>query len=345
MSTLHEAIDNGQGYPAGLFWFARADSSTLAAVTSLLSKATEHGIQAQLLQIETFDELLGDILKQLTDIPSELQAVLDRHAARLTNIPIEPPGENWPIIRTNALPLTNWPTTCRRIVCAIGGTKQVREAIINQHARAIAVRTSAGVIAFGSDAELSKAFDPFHIEEFDCHAIEPKRLRFESAELGLLRDAFALAVEAAGPFQVKRSRSSYLLIADFSRLSTSDIAVLRQCTGSLSGTISPTGLQWCEALRLKLDYHLGRLWLLLEPTIYFDEPRTEEERYVAGDFVRERLAARYNRQWNSILEGWISIIIGNRDERQLSAFAISDGVDASFTVAKVTGFSRRGSHA
>ena len=345
MSTLHEAINNGQGYPGGLFWVARADSSTLPAVTNLLSKATEHGIQAHLLEIETFDELLGDILKQLTDIPAELEPMLDRQAARLTDIPVEPPGQNWPIIRTNALPLTNWPTTCRRIVCAIEGTKQVREAVINQHARAIAVRAPVGVIAFGSDGELQKAFNPFHIEEFDCHAIEPKRLRFESAELGLLRDAFALALEAGGTFQVKRRHSSHLLIADFSRLPNGDVAVLTQCTGSLSGTISETDLQWCEALRLKLDYHLGRLWLLLEPTIYFDEPRTEEERYVAADFVRERLAARYNRQWNSILEAWISIIIGNRDERQLNAFGISDGIDASFTVAKVTGFSRRGAHA
>jgi NAD-dependent SIR2 family protein deacetylase len=345
MSTLHEAINNGQGYPGGLFWVARADSPTLPAVTTLLSKAIEHGIQAYLLEIETFDELLGDILKQLTDIPADLQAVLDGRAARLTDIPVEQPGQNWPIIRMNALPLTNWPTTCRRIVCAIGGTKQVREAVTNQHARAIAARAAAGVIAFGSDGELKKAFNPFHIEEFDCHAIEPRRLRFESAELGLLRDAFALAVEASGPFQVKRSRSSDLLIADFSRLSDGDVAVLTQYAGSLTGTISETTLKWREALRLKLDYHLGRLWLLLEPTIYIDELSNKEERYVAADFVRERLAARYNRQWNSVLEAWIAIIIGNRDEHQLSAFAISDGIDASFTVAKVTGFSRKGTHA
>ena len=344
MTTLHEAINNGQGFPAGLFWFKRSDSSILPAVKSLLSKAEEHGIQAQLLEIETLDELLGDILKQLTQIPAELQVILDRRASRLTDVPVEPPGEDWPVIRTNALPLTSWPTTCRRIVCDIGGTKQVREALKSRCARAIAVRTRAGVIAFGSDPELRKAFDPFRIEEFDCHAIEPKRLRFESAELGLLRDTFALAVEASGPFRVQRSRSSYLLISDFSRPSDGDTAALRRCVGSLNGTIPQTDLYWCEALRLKLEYYLGRLWLLLEPTIHFADPRTEQEKYAAADFVRERLAVRYNRQWNSILEAWISIIIGNGDERQLSAFGISDGIDASFTVAKVTGFSRTGSH-
>ena len=345
MSTLHEAIDSGHGYPAGLFWLTRDASSTLPAVKSLLSKATQHDIQAQLLEIETFDEFLGDILKQLTDVPVDLKEMLDRRAARLTDIPVEPPGQNWPIIRTNALPLTNWPTTCRRIVCAIEGTKQVREAVITQGARAIAARAPTGVIAFGSDAELKKTFSSFRIEEFDCHAIEPKRLRFESAELGLLRDAFALALETSGPFQVKRRHSSHLLISDFSRLPSPDVAVLKQCTESLSGTISNTTLEWSEALRFTLDHYFGRLWLLLEPIICFNEPRTEEERHLAADFVRDRLAARYNRQWNSILEAWISIIIGNRDERQLSAFQINDGIDASFTVSKVTGFSRRGSPA
>jgi hypothetical protein len=343
MSTLHEAINEGQGYPTGLYWLVRAGSPTLPSVTSLLSKATEHGIQAELLEIETFDEFVGDILKQLTDIPSELQAVLDCHAARVTDIAIEPPGQNWPIIRTNALPITNWPTTCRRIVCAIGGTKEVREAVIKQRARVVAVRTGGGVIAFGSDAEIKKAFEPFEIEQFDCHSIELKRLRFESAELGLLRDAVALAFQTSGQFQLKRSHSSYLLTPDFDRFSKDDLIALTECVGLLTGTIPETYIQWREALRFKLDYQLGRLWLLLDPTIYFDEPKTEDERYMAADFVRERLAVRYNRQWNSLLEAWISVIIGNADERRLSAFNISDGVDASFTVAKVTGFSRRGS--
>jgi hypothetical protein len=78
MAALEEALDGGHGYPGGLFWFQRVDSPLFPAVTALLQKATGAGIRAELIEVQTFDELLGDIIKQFEKVPPDLAAILDR---------------------------------------------------------------------------------------------------------------------------------------------------------------------------------------------------------------------------------------------------------------------------
>lgn len=341
IAALEEAIDGGHSFPAGLFWFQRSDSPLFPAVAHLIEKAVKAGIQAELLEIQTFDELLGDVIKQFEEVPPDIEARLDQHGSRLTEIPLVPSGHGWPVVRLNALPVTNWPPMCRRVVCDIGGTKEVRETIAKQGARLLAARAQIGVLAFGSDTEIRKAFSQYHVSDFDCHVIEPKRLKFESTELGLLRAAFAQALQASRPLVVERDHSEYVLQPDFARASATELAPLKEYSGQLTGKIPKTSIDWSEALRIKLDYQLSRLWLLIEPTIYFRDVADLEQRHIAAGFVQERLATRYNRQWNYLIEAWLILLMGNKREIQLRAFGIEDGIDAPFTLTRITAFSRR----
>jgi hypothetical protein len=97
--------------------------------------------------------------------------------------------KGWPVVRRNGLELMQIPSHCWRIMCAIGGTGVVHEAITKAGANAIAPRTQAGVLAIGPDGELRRAFETHGITGFDLHAIETRRLRYVSSERGLLREA------------------------------------------------------------------------------------------------------------------------------------------------------------
>src|SRR5262249_25834733 len=99
INALEEAIDEGRGYPGGLFWFQRSDSPCFPAVSDLIAKAARSGIQAELLDVQTFDELLGDVIKQFEELPRDIAAKLDRYGSRLTEIPLVPPGQGWPVVR------------------------------------------------------------------------------------------------------------------------------------------------------------------------------------------------------------------------------------------------------
>jgi NAD-dependent SIR2 family protein deacetylase len=341
VAALEEAIDEGRGYPGGLFWFQRPDSVPFPAVEALIAKADKAGIQAKFIEVQTFDELLGDIIKQFDNVPQDIAAKLESRGTRLTEIPLASPGSGWPVIRLNAIPVTHWPTMCRRVVCDIGGTKEVRDTIAERRASILGVRTQKGVLAFGSDAEIRKTFSPYHIMDFDCYNIELRRLRFESAEFGLLRDAFARALQVNRPFIVERLHSEHILRIDFTRASVTELALLKDCTGELTGKIPKISVEWSEALRAKLDYQLNRLWLLFEPMIYIGNIADTAQRHVASDFARERLATRYNRQWNALIEAWLVLIMNGQQEIQLRAFSIEDGIDASFMLSRITAFSRR----
>jgi hypothetical protein len=58
----------------------------------------------------------------------------------------------------------------------------------------LATRTQAGVLALGADNDVRIAFSDNTIEEFDLHAVEVRRLRYDAQERGLfVRHAHALA--------------------------------------------------------------------------------------------------------------------------------------------------------
>ena len=115
---------------------------------------------------------------------------------------------------------------------------------------------------------------------------------------------------------------------------------MRAVTRSLVGRL-PTGSgHWAEAVALRLDWRLERLWLLIEPIIWLsrsDGPRPTKDM----DFVRERRAKRYNQQSDEVLAAWIDVLVGGESLCRVTAFGGVDGVDAAFVISETTAFSRR----
>ena len=342
MDALEEGIDNGNGYPSGLFWFQRSDSPCLPRVTDLISKAKASGIQADIVNVETFDELLSDILLLIQNLPAEVTDILNQHAPRVTDAPIPENRGRWPVIRLNALPVISYPTLCRRVVCNIGGTQVVRDAVKNAGADLVVARRQVGVLAFGRDVEVRKAFDSYGITEFDVHQIEVRRLRYESAELGLLYDALYRAIKRERPLKLERVGHHYMIAVEEANARDALFNPLRRATDALTGKVPQTQLKWAEAVWIKLEYWLGRLWLLLEPTIWVE--RTDDDALFAQsrEFIRARLAGRFNPKWNEIVEAWSHIITDGQGQSEVKAFGIGDGADASFTISALTAFSKRG---
>ena len=94
---------------------------------------------------------------------------------------------------------------------------------------------------------------------------------------------------------------------------------------------------------MRIDYKLGRLWLLLDPRIFREIPAdaTNEQIEESNEFVRSRLTARFNLKANAMLSGWVRTIFGSEKKKvvELHSFSISNGVDATFEVCTTTGFS------
>lgn len=337
MDSIEQAIAEPSAFPAGLFWLHRGDDSPLERVAHLMNCARDAGVEAALVSIDNFDEVMRDLTRVISGLDTTALDTFAQSREVWSPAPIPRGRKGHPIIRLNALELKKTPSVCRLVDCDIGGTAEVREAVRGAGVNVIAVRSQHGVLAFGADADIQTAFDRFGIESFDIYALDQRRQRYDSTERGLLREAQTSALERQCGLAAIRRRHSDLLAprdpmhADWSRL--------REIVGTLTGTIPGLPqLRWREGVGVRLDWANDRLWMLFEPRIVFDGI-DNANRFAAADFARERTATRYNRKLNDILNFWSSHLSQNGNE--LRAIGTSDGIDAVFRLSSRTAGSRR----
>lgn len=338
MDSFEHVLRSGMPFPSGLFWLHRGEVAVLKRVSDVLQRATVTlGAEAGLVRIENFDETLRDLVRAIPDLGTSVLDAFATDRRRLTGAPVPRGRKGWPVVRLNALHLEA-PTVCRRVVCQIGGTRDVREAIEKAGVDVLATRRKGAVLAFGRDAEVKSAFTPFEIAEFDLHTIEAKRLRYESSERGLLRQALTRAIARERGLLSTRTRTMDLLTPE-SPQSLVWKPLKDIVGGTLCGNVPDApNLSWSEGVGIRLEWADERLWLVFEPRIVFSG-RTEENAAAASSFGRERTVKRYNRMLNELFGFWAGVLSGN--QQPLSAFGIGDGVDASFRISSETAFSRR----
>jgi hypothetical protein len=337
INALEEVLEVDGAYPAGLFWLHRGEHSPLPRVARLLENAVKRGVEAAMVKVENFDEALRDLIRLQQGIDTK---VLDSFAAdrRRWSPARQPSGRrSWPVVRLNALPIVQMPNLCRRLVCKVGGHTEVLEAVEHAGVDVLVTRTRAGVLTFGADTDLRRAFERYGITAFDLHTIDPKRLRYESGERGLLRAALTRAIERHRGLDAIRRRSTDLLAP--SDPNDVEWMPLKSLVGDIGGIVRDyPELRWREGIEIALGWADDRLWLLVNPRIVF-EGITESNKAAAADLARERTVKRYNRQLNDLITYWARFLAG--DGTELRALGIDDGVEAVFRLSFETGFSWR----
>ena len=337
MDTLEETLQQSGAFPGGLFWLHRGEDAPSPLVEQLLLRAQEAGVEAALVRVENFDEAMRDLLRLMQNLDTSVLNAFAAERRRWSNAPRPEGSRGWPVVRLNGLPVTEMPTLCRRVVCQVGGYAEARAAVQKSGVDILFTRTRAGVLAFGPDVAVRKAFEPHGIVEFDLLAIEKRRLRYESGERGLLREALIRAIARARQLDVLRRRSSDLLAP--AQPEHASWQPLRQLAGTLSGTVKGfPEVRWREGVGTRLDWADDRLWLLIEPRTVFNGV-TDDNKAAAADFARERTVKRYNRQLNELIGFWAEFLAG--EGANLRALGIADGVDAVFQLSSDTAFSRR----
>ncbi len=337
MDALAEVLEHPNSFPGGLFWLHRGEHPPLPRVTTLLSMAAEKGIDGGLVRIENFDEILRDLVRLISGLNTEVLDAFASSRQRWT-APARPGGhKGFPVVQFNGLPVDLLPTVCRRVVCKIGGYAEVMSAVRAAGVDVLVGRTRAGVLAFGSDADVRTAFNPFEISEFDLHTIETHRLRYNSGERGLLREAMSSALVRDGHLHLTRRRNVDLLIP--AQPDDDFWGPLQKIAGSLFGTLKGhPEISWWEGVGIRLEWADDRLWLVFEPRTIF-EGVTEDNRSASTDFGRERTVKRYNRQLNELIAFWAATLA--KDGIDQRALDVSSGVDAVFRLSVDTAYSKR----
>ena len=337
MSALEDALEHASPYPGGLFWLHRGEGDPLDRVCRFLAAAADKGVNGGLVCIENFDETLRDLVRLMSDIDT---SKLDEFAAERSVVSPPPRvtgNRSYPVIRLNCLEVQALPTVCRRVECDIGGFKEVSEAISRAGVQILATRSKKGVLAFGSDGDIRAVLADVSIREFDLHEIETRRLRYDSQERGLLKQALSQALAREHGLTLKHRRSlDFLAPADPTHQKW---RLLRKSVGELAGTVPKNGeISWREGIAIRLEWADDKLWLAFEPRTLLDGV-TDLNRAAATDFTRERSIRRYNRQLNDLISFWGELL--SSSGRELRALDVTTGVDAAFVIGPTTAFSKR----
>ncbi len=127
-----------------------------------------------------------------------------------------------------------------------GGVAEIKSAIEASGLPVIGTRPKAGVLAFGADADNIRAvLSAYEIESLDLHSIETWRLRYDSHERGLLREALTRALTREHRMIAARRRGADLLTP--TSVDDEKWAPLRKLTGSPGGLVpKQPELKWKE---------------------------------------------------------------------------------------------------
>ncbi len=276
MASFSDALKEPTPYPNGLFWLHRGDGSPLPAVSDLIERAQAANVEAAIVRIDNFDETLRDLVRLIDGLDHAALEAFTASRKIWTPAPQISGNKGFPVIRFNAVPLSSLPTVCRKVECNIGGAANAKQAVENAGVDVLVARSRAGVLAFGADSDVKAAFDPFGITNFDLHTFESKRLRYDSAERGLLRDALSRGLARQHELLLSKRRSADQLAP--AEPDDPKWQPLKKLVGSLRGTLSGhPEITWREGISVRLDWANDQLWLLIEPRTIF-EGSTQEPR-------------------------------------------------------------------
>jgi hypothetical protein len=378
MQTLTSVLKYPSPFPNGLYWVTGSRSKLLPAVTEFLIAAHHAGVDVQIVECATFDELASDVLKQV-DLPKVLFDTVDqgRPAPRLMRVDL-PAGkaQDFPVLRYSALLIDCLPRVARRVVLARAlSTSEARAMLKANDCRARVAAHGRELAAFGNDEEILAALASVGGQLAGTVELSPTR---DSWALGLLYEALTKALSRQRPLMPRYKRAGHSLLCSgpregedpaWTRQREQKLAQLRTAyEGNLVGAVPKLHFPFHEGVDVKLELIEDRWWCGFDPYTFVDIPREHNEQVVpaqaggaehdalampserrggdpAGDWRRERWATKYNKQWGAIIDAWAKLLTASDDEMcTVRAFGLRDeeGVDAVFTISKVTAWSRPG---
>lgn len=343
VSALAEALQAKEPFPQGLFWFVRPGEQPIQVVQNLIIQARDAGAQAAFVEANTFDELMADLFLPHQDSLADVRDLIKAARPKRQSIPITyTTRTSWPVLRTNAFHIVDYPATCTIFKAEVGNTRDVKELTSPYSTEMVALRRKVGVIAFGTRNRLVEVFSHFDPNGFDRHIIEERRLRYDCSELGLLYHALIQGIaNKTNLLRSMNAKGRFLFAENPQAFTAEELTVLGRLKSRGVWTLRP-GVNLHEGFELSLDFRDGRFWMLLDPTIIVTvDGRMPYRGTDRSDIAREPLVTRYNKQRNDILQLWIGFLQRHCGTPLRVAFPTDAQCEAEFTISTVTAFSRK----
>jgi len=335
MKAFDLAIENDNAFPKGLFWITSIQGHVFPAVMELMVKAKAKGIQAEIIQADTFDSLMLRIWKMMAIPKSEFDQKIRNFEVKQPNIGKYDGTGAFPLIRTNAFPITKLKLVCWKLNTTRPITPtDLKIRFANQNSSAI-IAAERNLLAWGEKEEILKIIKEEEILSWETMDLASQIDEFKENTVmnAFITKAFVRALVRDKPVRQRQRYGSYY-VAISSRdekfvayeklfkdaLSAWDFKQSKAIPAqSLAGKVPDTvNTYWMEAAEISLEYMDGKFWLLVNPDVWI-EPR--ENRNQSIDFLDKKKGKRYNPIQDKLLNAWKFLFFGSASSTSITPFA------------------------
>ncbi len=355
MNAFDKALENANAFPKGLFWITSVQGNLFPEVISLINKAKEKGVNAHIIEADTFDVFLNSIWKQVADKPTEFDIKIRRAVFEIPKINKFSTSGNYPIIRTNAFPIIQMPKTCRSVETSMAMTMyEFKDKVITAKSSAILTKETS-ILAWGSNKEIYKVIPESSILSSEIISIEDKLASFKQNTLikSFYNRALSISIIQNKPLKLRRKKEKfYAVISSKSENFVNIESILKKGLATynfrtrkseeplrLAGLVpGKNDVFWMECVQISIEYFDGNFYMLLVPDIWI-EP--SEKRKDVRDFLTDKKKTRYNQVQNNLLNAWREILLSNEKQVTLKLFKEEEMNNAIFVLNTTTAFSYR----
>jgi hypothetical protein len=353
MAMFREAIEQNNSFPHGLYWTVTRISRVEAPVRELMAYAHSKGVKGGIVETGTFDEMLVKIWRLVAEKNPDVDGKVRSATAKPVAIPLPPAGTAYPILRTNALQITGFPSSCGAIdydgALDIGQLKS----ILFEKQPTCSVCYTDRVLFWGDGRELAKIYEPDRARLISSFEIGDLVLAVDTSTYfkSMVEQTVAKALIYEKPLLLRKSGNTWYAITHHKEANNDALKPLRDAlswtdrnggfhNGVVNGQVyGLRDVYWAEAVALKVEERNEKLWLLLKPDVWISPNKVREE---ATDFLYKKKIRRYNKQAFEILSAWIEILLGGLGKGDAIVTAYKDTEHpAQFQISMRSAFSKR----
>lgn len=311
MSMLGKAISQHNAFPRGLFWTTPKGVDVADHVSEFTKSARDKGIASHIVEIATFDDMLSKIWKQTPEKPQELNNKVVTSHVNKVNIELPKPGNQYPILRTNALPISTLPSCCGVVELKTPKTYGEIRDILNRERSPKAVWTYTDKILFwGNSKDITEKLPADQVKNIGTLDIEDgvEKVSGSTFIKSFFEHAVAEGLCESKPLSVRLNRRTYHAVVQHGhegdRLFSGLIQELKRITGEVPRL---EGVTWAESVSIKIEERAGRVWVMIAPDTWVKPLHRRKE---ALRFLRQHRLSRFNNKSYRILDLWIKILLG-----------------------------------
>lgn len=350
MNLLFESLDVTNAFSHGFYWTVLRNSYVNPNVLELINTAKLKGIEAEIVEVDSFDSMMTRLWRNLPSIPKHLDLKVERASERSVNIPIPKASKDGQLIRFNFLPLKNITSECFTLDTEFkldwNGVSDIRKLAREK----IILWIDERVHAWGNLADI-KSFVP-GIKKIETTDISEKiedlknHKSLQSAVEELICRSLVVRKELL-------ARKNSIIIGK-QHFASENLNKLKTAVGELGGELPETTIfkddgepelvtpVWCHCLQLRVKQLDRNYILILSPDIWISPSKTRKNHI---DFLKRKRSNLKNDNFDLLISAWIETIFPEKGPGQvvlLKPFFQTDlvGSDGIKTTTR-TSFSRK----